>query len=44
MAILQGAVTSTYYVCTPKHGGFEGEPYPIQKEAGVEIEEFSALC
>ena len=44
MAVFQGDVSSTYYVCTPKHGVFEGEPYPIQKDAGVEVvEEFSAL-
>jgi hypothetical protein len=43
IAIFEGNATSTYYVCTPKHGGFEGEPYAIPKEAAVEVEEFSAL-
>lgn len=44
MAILQGNKTSTYYVCTPKHGGFEGEPYPIRQDGNAEVEEFSALA
>lgn len=43
VAILEGGSTSTYYVCTPKHGAFEGEPYMIPKEAAAEVEEFSAL-
>lgn len=43
MAIFEGDTASTYYVCTPKYGAFEGEPYPIPKEATVEVEEFSAL-
>src|SRR5579884_2414632 len=43
MAIFEGNSTSTYYVRTPRHGGFEGEPYAIPKEAAVEVEEFSAL-
>jgi hypothetical protein len=43
MAIFQGDATSTYYVCTPKHGAFEGEPYAIPGDAIVNVEEFSAL-
>jgi hypothetical protein len=43
VAIFQGGATSTYYVCTPKHGAFEGEPYAIPGDATVEVEEFSAL-
>lgn len=43
LAILQGRETSTYYVCTPKHGAFEGEPYPVPGEEAIEVEEFSAL-
>lgn len=43
VAIFQGGATSTYYVCTPKHGAFEGEPYAIPGDAIVEVEEFSAL-
>jgi hypothetical protein len=43
VAIFQGGATSTYYVCTPKHGAFEGEPYAIPSDATVEVEEFSAL-
>ena len=43
MAILQGDATSNYYVCTPKHGAFEGEPHAISKDASIEVEEFSAL-
>ena len=44
MAILQGGSTLTYYVCTPWHGGFEGEPYTVANDACVGVEEFSALC
>lgn len=43
IAIFQGGATSTYYVCTPKHGVFEGEPYPIRGDECISIEEFSAL-
>jgi hypothetical protein len=43
IAIFQGGATLTYYVCTPKHGAFEGEPYAIPDDATVEVEEFSAL-
>lgn len=43
LAILQGANTSTYYVCTPKHGAFEGEPYAVPRVQSIEVEEFSAL-
>jgi len=43
MAILQGDSTANYYVCTPKHGAFEGEPYTIPRDANVEVVEFSAL-
>lgn len=43
VAIFQGGATSTYYVCTPKHGGFEGEPYEIASGATTEVEEFSSL-
>jgi hypothetical protein len=43
LAILQGGATSTYYVCTPKRGAFEGEPYAVSTEKSVEVEEFSAL-
>ncbi|MBV9083848.1 MAG: hypothetical protein JOZ62_14310 [Acidobacteriaceae bacterium] len=43
LAILEGGETSKYYVCTPKHGAFEGEPFPIEKDKGIAIEEFSAL-
>ena len=43
LAIFQGGATSNYYICTPKHGAFEGEPYAIPKEATVGVEEFSAL-
>ncbi|MBV9085084.1 MAG: hypothetical protein JOZ62_20600 [Acidobacteriaceae bacterium] len=44
LAIFQGDVTSTYYICTPKHGGFEGEPVVIGNHGGAETEEFSALA
>ena len=43
LAILQGGDTSTYYICTPKHGGFEGEPYAVPTDGHIEVEEFSAL-
>ena len=43
VAIFEGDATSTYYVCTPKHGAFEGEPYAVPKETTIEVEEFSAL-
>jgi hypothetical protein len=43
LAIFRGLTTATYYVCTPKHGAFEGQPYAIPEEASVEVEEFSAL-
>lgn len=43
MAILQGDSTSTYYICTPKHGTFEGEPYIVRNDACLDVEEFSAL-
>ena len=43
LAIFQGRDTSTYYVCTPKHGAFEGEPYAVPKNASLEVEEFSAV-
>jgi hypothetical protein len=43
IAIFQGNSTSTYYVCTPKHGAFEGEPYQIENDAAIEVEEFSAV-
>ena len=43
VAIFQGGTSSTYYVCTPKHGGFEGEPYEIPSGATIEVEEFSSL-
>jgi hypothetical protein len=43
VAIFQGGDTANYYVCTPNHGVFEGEPYAIPKDANVEVEEFSAL-
>ena len=43
VAILQGSTTSTFYICTPKHGAFEGEPYPVSGEATLEVEEFTAI-
>jgi hypothetical protein len=43
IAIFQGGDTATYYVCTPNHGVFEGEPYAIPNDGNVEMEEFSAL-
>jgi hypothetical protein len=43
VAIFQGCNTSTYYVCTPKHGAFEGEPFEIPSGATIGVEEFSSL-
>ncbi|HET8827498.1 MAG TPA: hypothetical protein VFM77_20325 [Terriglobales bacterium] len=43
IAILEGSGSSTYYVCTPKHGAFEGEPHAIASMGTVEVEEFSAM-
>jgi hypothetical protein len=43
LAIVQGQSSSNYYVYTPRHGAFEGEPYPIRPEESIEAEEFSAL-
>src|SRR5690242_9039232 len=43
IAILEGSGNSTYYVCTPKHGAFEGEPHAIASAGTVEVEEFSSL-
>jgi len=43
IAILEGSGSSTYYVCTPKYGAFEGEPHAIASVGSVEVEEFSAM-
>jgi len=44
VAILQGGTSCTYYVCTPRHGAFEGEPYAVPKDHTLGVEEFSALA
>ena len=33
-----------HYICTPKRGAFEGEPYRIDRHSISGIEEFSALA
>ena len=43
IAILEGSGNSTYYVCTLRHGAFEGEPHAITRVGTVEVEEFSSV-
>jgi hypothetical protein len=40
LAIVEGE--SGYFVCTPHHGGIEGEPLMVPRERALEVEPFTA--